>query len=93
MKVLMSFYTRATMSREVEMTPADYEAFCERLDKSRGQAARRLEQELFNLSGLDFNDAEFDDDVELDSFDAAAPAKPDLPDEDPSGYPTQVRNP
>ena len=71
MKVRMSFYTRATMEREVEMTQADYDAFCERLDRSRGREARRLEQELFDLSGLDFNDAEFDDDVELDAFDEA----------------------
>jgi hypothetical protein len=73
MIVKMSFYTRATVYKEVEMTQEAYDGIQAQLENLRGREARRFEEEMFNEFVGSYEDAEFDDAVELDQFDAMPP--------------------
>lgn len=67
MKVQVQFIARVTMSREMEMTQAEFDVWDAKYDSAGGRERRKLDEDLFALSGLDLNDADMDD-PELDTF-------------------------
>lgn len=67
MKIQITFTAKVTMSREMEMAQADFDSWEEKYDRANGRYRRRLDEELFELTGLTLNDADMDD-PELDTF-------------------------
>lgn len=73
MKVKMSFYTRAVVYKEVEMTQDAYDGMQAQIETLRGREARRFEEKMFGKFVGSWEDAEFDDAVELDEFEPMPP--------------------
>lgn len=73
MKVRMSFYTRAVVYKEVEMTQEAYDGMQAQLEKLRGREAAKFGEKMFAEFVGSFAEAEFDDDVELDEFEPMPP--------------------
>jgi hypothetical protein len=79
MKVKISFYTRAVVYKEVEMTQAAYDGMGAQLQSLRGREQRKLEEKMFDEFVGSWEDAEFDDAVELDEFEPIPPVSENAP--------------
>lgn len=67
-KVTVSFETTAKWSRDVEMTREQLDEWNKKLDANpRGEARRRIEEDMFEELGFDFRDCELDE-PRLDDF-------------------------
>jgi hypothetical protein len=73
MKVKIRFYTRAVVYKEVEMTQAAYDGTKAQFQNLRGREARKLEKKMFDELVGSWEDAEFDDAVELYEFEPIPP--------------------
>jgi hypothetical protein len=73
MKVRMSFYTRAVVYKEVEMTQEAYDGMQAQLENLRGREAAKFGEKMFAEFVGSFTEAEFDDDVELNEFEPVPP--------------------
>lgn len=73
-KVDVSIRYVATLRGQVEMTRAAYDAYCEEIDAARGWEAERVAEDIMDVAGLTFNDADYSD-AEVDEFCEVAPSK------------------
>ncbi len=79
MKVRMSFYTRAVVYKEVEMTQEAYDGMQAQLEILRGREAVKFGEKMFAEFVGSFAEAEFDDDIELDEFEPIPPVSESAP--------------
>ncbi len=66
--VRVSFTTRASWTKDVEMTRDEYARYCERLDGAMGRDLRNLQEDIGEELDFDFTEAPEFEDAELDDF-------------------------
>lgn len=66
--VRVAFKARATWTKDVEMTQAEYDKYCGLLDRARGAAGRALEEDMAADMGFDWSEEPNIEDPELDDF-------------------------
>lgn len=66
-QVRVSIRGEARWVGEVEMSRAEYEEWCERIDDARGHEQDRVANEVMDRARIDFRDVDVDD-LEVDDF-------------------------
>lgn len=67
-KVRFTVQARYQLHGEAEMTEAEFEEWCQRIDGARGFDRERVADDLIELCGLDRRDGDLDDE-EVEDFD------------------------
>lgn len=76
MKVKIEIRARVRYSGEIELSQADYDAWCEKIDNARGFRRDDVAQELMDEAGIRIGEPEDEDDFEIDTFESAVSETP-----------------